>query len=76
MPVDIGSQTHSTAAAVTAASTALPPSSSTRSAARVASGWLVAAIAWAATAAERRTVYCQVMPSSSPGQFAGSGVFE
>ena len=38
MPVDMGSHTHSTAAAVTAASTALPPSSSMRNAARVASG--------------------------------------
>ncbi len=54
IPVENGSTTHSIAAAVTAASTALPPSSSTRSAARVASGWLVAAMAWAATAEERR----------------------
>jgi hypothetical protein len=45
--------TQSIAAAATAASAALPPRSSIRSAARVASGWLVAAIAWAATAGGR-----------------------
>ena len=44
MPVIIGSVTLSTAAAVTAASTALPPCSSTARPAAVASGWLVAII--------------------------------
>ena len=39
-PVDIGSVTDSTAAAASAASAALPPRSSARSPARVASGWL------------------------------------
>jgi hypothetical protein len=53
IPVDIGSVTHSIAAAATAASTALPPRSSIRNAARVASGWLVAAIVLAATAGGR-----------------------
>ncbi len=48
-PVDIGSVTHSTAAAASAASAALPPRSSARSPARVASGWLVATMASAAT---------------------------
>jgi hypothetical protein len=43
MPVMCGSTTFSTAAAVTAASMALPPSSRVRSAAPVARGWLVAA---------------------------------
>src|SRR6185503_2394161 len=43
IPVIIGSTTDSTAAAVTAASIALPPCCSTVSAALVASGWLVAA---------------------------------
>lgn len=41
-PVIIGSTTLSTAAAVTAASIALPPRSSTASPAAVARGWLVA----------------------------------
>ena len=50
MPVDIGSVTQSTAAAASAASAAFPPRSSTRSPARVASGWLVATIPPAATA--------------------------
>jgi hypothetical protein len=53
MPVDIGSATHRTAAAVKAASAALPPCVSMRSAAIVASGWLDAAIARAATAGGR-----------------------
>src|SRR5207237_2537258 len=53
MPVDIGSVTESTAAAASAASAALPPRSSARSPARVASGWLVATIASAATAGGR-----------------------
>ena len=53
MPVDIGSTTQSTAAAASAASTALPPRSSARSPACVASGWLVATIPRAATALAR-----------------------
>src|SRR3982751_445342 len=43
IPTIIGSTTVSTAASVTAASMALPPSCITRMAALVASGWLVAA---------------------------------
>jgi hypothetical protein len=50
IPVDIGSVTQRTAAAATAASTALPPRSNARRPARVASGWLVATIASPATA--------------------------
>lgn len=42
MPVIIGSATLRTAAAVTAASIALPPRSSAAKPAAVASGWLVA----------------------------------
>ena len=42
IPVIIGSTTLSTAAAVTAASIALPPCCSTSRPAAVASGWLVA----------------------------------
>ena len=53
MPVDIGSVTHRIAAAARAASAALPPRSSARRPARVASGWLVATIASAATAGGR-----------------------
>ncbi len=45
----MGSHTHRTAAAVTAASQAVPPSSRARSAAHVARGWLVAAIPRAVT---------------------------
>ncbi len=48
MPVIIGSVTESTAAAVTAASIALPPDCNTRSPADVASGWLVATIPFGA----------------------------
>ncbi len=44
IPHDIGSTTPSTALAAMAASTAFPPAWRTRSAAAVASGWLVAAI--------------------------------
>jgi hypothetical protein len=51
--VDIGSVTHRTAAAAIAASAALPPRSSIRSPVLVASGWLVATIALAATAGGR-----------------------
>jgi hypothetical protein len=42
IPVMWGSTTFSTVAATTAASYAFPPSASTRSAADVANGWLVA----------------------------------
>ena len=48
MPVDCGSITHSTAAAATAASSALPPSRSTSSAVNVAAGIEVAAMPWLA----------------------------
>ena len=48
-----GSQTVSMAAAASAASTALPPASSARTPARVASGWLVATIASAAIVGRR-----------------------
>ena len=51
--LDIGSVTHSTAAAASAASAAFPPRSSARRPARVASGWLAATIASAATAGGR-----------------------
>ena len=44
MPVDIGSTTHRTAAAQTAASAALPPALRQRRAASTARGWLVAAM--------------------------------
>src|SRR5207253_8531211 len=53
IPVDIGSVTQRTAAAASAASAAFPPRSSIRRPARVASGWLVATIASAATAGGR-----------------------
>jgi len=53
-PLCGGSQTVSIAAAASAASTALPPASSARTPARVASGWLVATIASAAMVGKRR----------------------
>jgi hypothetical protein len=53
MPVDIGSVTHSIAAAASAASTAFPPRSSVLSPHLVASGWLVATIDSPATAGGR-----------------------
>ena len=52
-PLCPGSQTVSIAAAASAASAALPPASRARTAARVASGWLVATIASAAIAGSR-----------------------
>jgi hypothetical protein len=52
MPVMWGSVTQSTAEAVTAASTALPPSRSTSTAAKVARGEDVAAMLLAATAGD------------------------
>ena len=53
MPVMCGSITHSTATAVTAASTALPPARSTSMAASVASGCEVAAMPSLAITGER-----------------------
>src|SRR6266568_3324637 len=53
IPVIIGSVTFSTAAAVTAASMALPPCSSTARPAAVASGWLVAIMPCGAYTVER-----------------------
>src|SRR5690606_11857954 len=53
IPVDIGSTTHCTAQAVTAASTALPPARSMSIAARVASGCEVAATPLRACVTER-----------------------
>src|SRR6476619_5953647 len=53
MPVMCGSITHSTATAVTAASTALPPARSTSTAASVASGCEVAAMPSLAITGER-----------------------
>src|SRR5579875_874700 len=53
IPVMCGSTTHSTAAAATAASAAVPPSRSVSIAASVASGCDVAAIAWQASTGER-----------------------
>ena len=53
MPFIDGSMTASTAAAVTAASMALPPACSTRRPAAEASGWLVAIMPWRPTAGER-----------------------
>src|SRR6185503_9582914 len=52
-PFIVGSTTARTAAAVTAASIALPPDCSTRSPAAVASGWLVAMAPFLASTAER-----------------------
>src|SRR3954467_12655426 len=52
-PFIVGSTTERTAAAVTAASMALPPDWSTRSPAAVASGWLVAIAPLRASTAER-----------------------
>src|SRR5487761_1978275 len=52
-PVDIGSETHSTAAAATAASTALPPLLMICKPASDADVWLVAIKAWAATEGPR-----------------------
>ena len=52
-PLCGGSHTVSMAAAASAASTALPPASSARTPARVASGWLVATIASAAIVGRR-----------------------
>jgi len=53
MPVICGSTTHSTAAAVTAASAALPPARNASMAARLARGCEVAAIPSQAMTGER-----------------------
>ena len=53
-PVELGSTTLSAAAAVMAASTALPPSMSACSPAMAASGWLVATIPLVARTVLRR----------------------
>src|SRR5437763_12430382 len=53
MPVICGSITHRTAAAVTAASAALPPARSTSMAAKLASGFEVAAMPSRAITGER-----------------------
>jgi hypothetical protein len=54
MPVEQGSVTLSTAAMATEASAAVPPSSSTRSPARLAKGWLEAVMPPRAATNERR----------------------
>ena len=53
MPVASGSVTHRTAAAQIAASAALAPARRSSTAARLASGWLVATIARVETVAAR-----------------------
>ena len=53
MPVMLGSTTASTAAAVTAASTALPPSANVRRPAEEARAWLVAIMPRRAITTER-----------------------
>src|SRR5450759_5028178 len=65
MPVIDGSTTASTAAAVTAASIALPPSCSTLSPAADASGWLVAIMPLRPMTTER--VECVLTAGRSPG---------
>ena len=72
MPVIDGSTTASTAAAVTAASIALPPSCSTFSPAAEASGWLVAIIPFLPSTAER--VPCGFAAGRSPGRGRESAV--
>src|SRR5579859_1800412 len=74
MPVDIGSVTQSTAAAASAASAALPPCSSIRSPARVASGWLVATMPSAATAGGRPYAKRNAISLGGSGQ-RGDGRF-
>src|SRR4051812_5104061 len=64
-PVIIGSTTFSTAAAATAASTALPPSCKIRRPACAAGGWLAATRPFRASTGER---VCRAHPASrSPG---------
>src|SRR5215510_1452243 len=64
IPVDIGSTTFKTAAAQIAASTALPPSCKTRTAAAEASGWLVAAKPFMARTGDR--LPCALEAGRSP----------
>jgi hypothetical protein len=71
MPVIDGSTTASTAAAVTAASIALPPSCSTFRPAAEASGWLVAIMPLRPNTAER--VECGLAAGRSPGRGPLSG---
>ena len=73
MPVIDGSTTASTAAAVTAASIALPPSCSTFSPAADASGWLVAIIPLRPNTAER--VAWMFAAGRSPGSARTRSVF-
>ena len=68
MPVIDGSTTPRTAAAVTAASIAFPPSCSTRRPAADASGWLVAIMPFRAMTTER--VECRLAAGRSPGSHA------
>ena len=70
MPHIIGSTTFSTAAAVIAASTALPPSMSTRRPAAEASGWLVAIMPFRASTGERPSFVS--LAGRSPGAAAAS----
>ena len=70
MPFMCGSTTERTAAAVTAASMALPPSWSTRSPAADASGWLVAMTPLAAGTTDR--VARGLAAGRSPGSCAAS----
>ena len=72
MPVACGSVTHRTAAAQIAASTALPPSRRTSRPASVASGWLEATIASAATDAAR-VGDSEKLTGSRSGRSARSG---
>src|SRR5262245_56367318 len=64
IPVELGSTTLRTAAALMAASTALPPSCRTRRAAAEASGWLVATMPFIARTGER--VPCALDAGRSP----------
>ena len=71
MPFIDGSTTASTAAAVTAASMALPPDCSTFSPAAEASDWLVAIMPWRPTAGDR---VARMLPDGrSPGFWAEVG---
>ena len=74
MPVIIGSTTESTAAAATAASIALPPCSSTPSAASVASGWLVAAAPCGAYTGDRPAMVGDrgAWPAAAPATMSGT----
>src|SRR5262245_23168981 len=73
MPVMCGSITHSTATAVTAASTALPPARRTSIAANVASGCEVAAMPSAAITGERPGNWKSRVMERSAGRIGWSG---